>query len=132
MTTNFFKNSSVKELSGSDFDDTKPYLLKDKQCTFILFYAPWCGHCQNIKLDYRNFGDMCQFIKVAALNTDVEKKFIEKLNSYNKKVKIVAFPTIWIYKDGKPLKQYDNERNLANFCAEAMKICKASCGCDKK
>jgi len=128
----FFSKSSVQELTGGDFDDSKPWLLKSPRCTFVLFYAPWCGHCQNIKQDYKNFGDMCQFVKVAALNTETEKNFLNKLNSAPKtKVKIVGFPTIWIYKDGKPYEQYNGARTLEAFCKKAMKICNASCKCDK-
>ena len=128
----FFEKTSVAELKGSDFHDDKPWLLKSEKCSFVLFYAPWCGHCQNIKKDYKDFGDMCQFVKVCALNTEKEKKFVEKLNSTPKtKVKIVSFPTIWIYKNGEPFKEYKGERTLAAFCKKAMEICNAKCNCDK-
>jgi len=61
------------------------------------FYAPWCGHCQNLKPAYDKLAESLQgIVKVAAIDCDDEK---------NKRTcgehGIQGFPTLKIFKPSK-------------------------------
>lgn len=126
-----YKDSSVKLLTGADFQDRQPWKLRDSRCAFVLFFAEWCGHCQNFKPEYIKFADVAQFIRVYAVDTGDESTLLKKLSD-NKlsPVKITGFPTVWIYSHGKPLKEYDGPRSWQALLSEAKKVCHENCGCD--
>jgi len=41
----FSNNSQVHQLNTTTFPDIDSNLAED---WFIMFYAPWCGHCKNL------------------------------------------------------------------------------------
>jgi thiol-disulfide isomerase/thioredoxin len=125
-----FNRTSVKLLKGSDFHNEKPWELKNKRCAFVLFYADWCGHCNSFKDTYINFANVAQFIKVYAVNSDTEENLMKKLSHSKSPVKIEGFPTIWLYKNGKPFKEYRGQRTFKSLNDEAKKLCNENCNCD--
>lgn len=48
-SASFYKNSPVLELNSQNF---KSRVLDTQHLTIVEFYAPWCGHCQNLKPEY--------------------------------------------------------------------------------
>jgi protein disulfide-isomerase A6 len=84
--------------------------------TLVLFYAPWCGHCQKIKPEYENLIKKYKNNKkhrVEMINCDDHKEF-------SKKNGITGFPTIRYYTNPKEDKfvEYLGERSenaLQNF-----------------
>ena len=93
-----YENTNVYELKFKDFDLTEKnkYKLihKDfiKKNGIIIFYAPWCQHCQdmvyywdNIAINFKNIYPIC------AVNTDDFKNNNNKLMSY---FNIMHFPTV--------------------------------------
>jgi len=135
-TQNLFDKTNVTELNGSAFDNEKPWLLNDKynkRCCFILYYAPWCGHCVNFKPVYADFADKAQFIKAYSLNCDENTALIKRMSeNVHSPVQIKSFPTLWLYKDGKPITQYDDERNVGKLLKKAMEFCHGKCKCKIK
>ena len=112
-----------EELSPNDFDEMNTFLLKNKQCTAILFYAPWCNFCKEVKDLWKELKTYVD-INIRAMNC--EKYKTHKLNmnidysdNYNKLL-IKTVPTIYLYKNGKPYKKFTNKRTLINF----IKFCK--------
>lgn len=85
------------------------------------FYAPWCGHCKNLKPAYETAAKSLQGIaKVAAINCDEEmnKPFCGKMG-------VQGFPTLKIVrpskKQGKPtVEDYQGARS-AKGIVEAVK-----------
>jgi thiol-disulfide isomerase/thioredoxin len=82
--------------------------------TLVLFYADWCGHCKKIKPIWKEAED--------EIDEDEDKKMI-KINCGDKKKEhqaiaekynIDGYPTIILFKDGKPT-QYKGPRTKDGF-----------------
>lgn len=115
INQNYFGNNSViKELSQKDFDDIKTYKLKSKKCTLILFYAPWCGYCKEVRPIWEQLGMTINFLDICAVNCEKNKSLINKMN-IDKKNHVVSFPTIYLYKNGEPKRKFNEQRTLKNL-----------------
>ena len=44
-----YSNTDVVELKSSNFDSQ---VLNSDSVWIVEFYAPWCGHCQQLKPEY--------------------------------------------------------------------------------
>src|SRR2546430_15435214 len=67
------------------------------QLTLRRFYAPWCGHCQNLKPAYEKAAkSLAGLAKVAAVNCDddANKAFCGSMG-------VQGFPTLKIIRPGK-------------------------------
>lgn len=122
-----FDKTSVEQLDVSNFDDQEPWKLKNNDCTFILFYADWCGHCQNFKPEYIKFAEKAQFMNVAALNVDNSEAIVSATKET--KFPVQGFPTLLLYKNGKPIEEYDGPRTQAALVKRALKLCNGKCKC---
>lgn len=120
---------SVKKLTGADFENDYPENLKNKDCTIVLFYADWCGHCQNFKPVYNKFAESIMFLNIAAIDIDLNRDLIERMNSSGK-VEIKSFPTLIKYSNGKPVGEI-NDRQYSNLVSEAMELCNSGCRCNE-
>lgn len=78
--------------------------------SFIIFYAPWCGHCKKAKPDFTelaaNFSSDSKYF-FGAVNCDADKTFCR-----SKDVK--GFPTFFYYKYGDGL-QYRGINDFEHF-----------------
>lgn len=89
-STSFFlskRQSRAKSMRFSEYT----------RLTLLRFYAPWCGHCQNLKPAYEKAAtSLAGLAKVAAVNCDedVNKPFCGTMG-------ITGFPTIKIVRPGK-------------------------------
>lgn len=80
----FYRKSNVFELDASNFNEV---VLSSNHTSIVEFYAPWCGHCKNLKKEYKKVGDSLKdIVQVAAVNCDeaVNRKICSKyrINSY--------------------------------------------------
>ncbi|KAH6879193.1 protein disulfide-isomerase MPD1 precursor [Alternaria rosae] len=88
------KNSAVVQISGMDYDRV---IAKSNYTSIVEFYAPWCGHCKNLKPAYETAAkSLAGIAKVAAVNCDEEmnKPFCGKMG-------VQGFPTLKIVRPGK-------------------------------
>ena len=116
---------SIREIGISDFESSHPGDLKDKTCTAVMFFAPWCGHCQALKPQWKTLQDMRGFMKVVAFDCDVNQDFVAKIGKRYPGL-ITGYPTILFYKNGKPVKKYTGERTAQNILKSCMDICSKS------
>ena len=96
----FAKDSSVTNLKQGKFPGTDA-----KHVWIIEFYAPWCGHCRQLKPVWERLAlELKGFIKVGAVNCEIEKQIcgMEGVNS---------FPTIKVKKSGVST-MYEGDRDL--------------------
>lgn len=120
---NFFsKSKNVKELVASDFDPASCTKLKKKECCVIMFYAPWCPHCQNMKDVWEKVGQQAVFFKVYAVNCEKQRKLITMMQEDDPEF-IKFYPTIVIYNKGNPVKKVE-DRNVAALVNVVMNACK--------
>ncbi|RMZ66713.1 disulfide isomerase [Pyrenophora seminiperda CCB06] len=114
----YAKNSAVVQISGMDYDRV---IAKSNYTSIVEFYAPWCGHCKNLKPAYEAAAKSLNGIaKVAAVNCDEEmnKPFCGKMG-------VQGFPTLKLVrpskKPGKPtVEDYQGPRT-AKGIVEAVK-----------
>lgn len=112
------KGSGVLQITGMDYDRV---IAKSNYTSIVEFYAPWCGHCQNLKPAYEKAAkSLAGIAKVAAVNCDdeVNKPFCGKMG-------VQGFPTLKIVrpskKPGKPtVDDYQGPRS-AKGIVEAVK-----------
>ncbi|KAF9773320.1 hypothetical protein IL306_008900 [Fusarium sp. DS 682] len=90
----YTKNSPVLQVNARNYDKL---IAKSNYTSIVEFYAPWCGHCQNLKPAYekaaKNLDGLAQ---VAAIDCDDEsnKQFCGGMG-------VQGFPTLKIVRPGK-------------------------------
>ncbi|KAF1932018.1 protein disulfide-isomerase MPD1 precursor [Didymella exigua CBS 183.55] len=92
--TMYSKKSGVLNLAGTDYDRV---IAKSNYTSIVEFYAPWCGHCKNLKPAYEKAAQsLAGIAKVAAVNCDEEmnKPFCGQMG-------VQGFPTLKIVRPGK-------------------------------
>ena len=80
----------------------------------VLFYAPWCPHCKDIMPTW----DKLQQKHATDAKVDIKKIDCEKNPEKAKDNGVQAFPTIVLFKDGKKIAVFDDERtetSIENF-----------------
>ena len=90
----YTKSSPVLQISGSNYDSL---IAKSNHTSILEFYAPWCGHCQNLKPAYEKAAkSLTGLAKVGAVNCDEEsnKPFCGSMG-------VQGFPTLKVVKPGK-------------------------------
>jgi len=94
----------VKTLVGKNFNSV---VNSGETKTLVMFYAPWCGHCQSLVPIWDELGEHFKDSKeVIVAKMDSTKNEIEN-------VKIRAFPTIKLYLKGvEDVKDYNGIRTL--------------------
>jgi len=120
---NYFNTKFIKELSENDFDKYAVCNLKNNKITgMLLYYAPWCGYCKKVKEPFEEVAKtaslMCDFM---ALNCEKQKPQYIKIRDDTPEL-ISGFPTIIIYKDGKPYEKYNDERTTEKLLKTCMRI----------
>lgn len=90
----YTKGSPVLQLGSKDFDAN---INRSNHTSIVEFYAPWCGHCQNLKPAFEKAAkSLSGLAKVAAVNCDEEanKPLCGSMG-------VQGFPTLKIVKPGK-------------------------------
>ncbi|EHY59795.1 hypothetical protein HRR83_008333 [Exophiala dermatitidis] len=90
----YTKNSPVLQVTAKTYDSL---IAQSNHTSIVEFYAPWCGHCQNLKPAYEKAAkNLAGLAKVAAINCDddANKPFCGQMG-------IQGFPTLKIVRPGK-------------------------------
>ncbi|KAF2723226.1 thioredoxin-domain-containing protein [Polychaeton citri CBS 116435] len=90
----YTKKSAVLNVDARSYDSL---IAKSNYTSIVEFYAPWCGHCQNLKPAYEKAAESLKGqAKVAAVNCDDEenKQFCGSMG-------VKGFPTLKIVRPGK-------------------------------
>ncbi|GAW11563.1 hypothetical protein ANO14919_009100 [Xylariales sp. No.14919] len=106
----YTKSSPVLQVDAKNYDRL---IAKSNHTSVVEFYAPWCGHCQNLKPAYEKAAkNLDGLAKVAAVNCDEDE---------NKQLcgmmGVQGFPTLKIVRPGKKkgskpiVEDYQGERS---------------------
>ncbi|RFU76149.1 disulfide isomerase related [Trichoderma arundinaceum] len=90
----YSKSSPVLQVDAKSYDRL---IAKSNHTSIVEFYAPWCGHCQNLKPAYEKAAkNLDGLAKVAAVDCDddANKAFCGSLG-------VKGFPTLKIVRPGK-------------------------------
>ena len=82
------------DLTESSFD----HFINENEYSFILFYAPWCGHCKKLKPDFDKAAEHYNETKKAALG----KLDCTEYPRICEKYKVSAYPTMKFFVNGDP------------------------------
>jgi len=113
----YTKKSPVVQVDGKDFDRL---INKSNYTSIVEFYAPWCGHCQNLKPAYEKAAKNLEGLaKVAAVNCDddANKPLCGSMG-------VQGFPTLKIVRPkkggGKPMVQDYQGQRTASAIVDAV------------
>ncbi|XP_026473312.1 thioredoxin domain-containing protein 5 homolog [Ctenocephalides felis] len=99
------EEEGVFNLVGSNFEQGI-----SKGVTFVKFFAPWCGHCKRLA---PTWDDLAKKV-VGSTNINVAK--VDCTLEDNKELcslqAVDGFPTLYLYKDGQKLSEYNGSRSL--------------------
>lgn len=95
----------VKYLKTDTFDE----VIKTKEATLVMFYAPWCGHCKAMKPAFAEAAAKLHEKKsnclLAAVDATVETTLSSKLS-------VKAFPTLKFFRNGNYIMEYEKGRSV--------------------
>lgn len=111
------------ELKPGDFSSTKSSHLKNKDCTVVLYYSPWCGYCKAVKEDWKKLAKTALFLNVKSFNCEKNLSHLQSIREELPEL-VKHFPTIVFYKNGVPMHNHpDDKRDYKNL----LKACKEFC-----
>ncbi|KAH7056484.1 thioredoxin-like protein [Linnemannia elongata] len=87
------EDSKVKVLTSENFKD-----VINQKFVLVDFYAPWCGHCQNLEPEYEAAAKMLkddETIQLAKVDCVAEKEIC-------KTYEVGSYPTLKIFREGVP------------------------------
>lgn len=120
----FSKNKNVKELTPLDFTPGKAAHLKSKECSVVLYYAPWCGYCSKVKPDWEQLGKKALFTNILAFNCEKYSNHLSKIKEELPEL-VRGFPTIVFYRNGIPSHQHpEGEREYSKLLKACMEFCR--------
>ncbi|KAF4976546.1 hypothetical protein FZEAL_6802 [Fusarium zealandicum] len=113
----YTKNSPVLQLNARSYEKL---IAKSNYTSIVEFYAPWCGHCQNLKPAYEKAAkNLDGLANVAAIDCDEEsnKQFCGSMG-------VKGFPTLKIVrptkKGGRPVVEDYQGQRTAGAITEAV------------
>ena len=117
LSSQFFgKDSSVIQLDLKNFVKK---VVKSNNIWLILFYAPWCGHCQEFHPIFEKMARATKgLFKLGAVNCENNRELAERY-------KVTGFPTILFFGDDKDnVEEYEGDREadkIIDFLFEKSK-----------
>ncbi|XP_050293337.1 thioredoxin domain-containing protein 5 homolog [Anthonomus grandis grandis] len=106
------KNGGEKEAEEPVIEITAQSFREDIKSgiTFVDFFSPWCGHCKRLVPTWELLGKHFQStsgIKIAKVDCTVPDN-----REFCNEQEINGFPTLYLYKDGQKISEYNGNRGL--------------------
>ena len=114
-------NLEIKEKSDNlEIKETLDNLPKDKKGGIVVFYAPWCGHCEKMKKLNKFLGENINktynvFYKTVNCDDENNKEIVENEG-------IIGFPTIKFRMGNGNFQEYNEERTIENIISQLSEI----------
>jgi thioredoxin 1 len=88
-------------------------VIEHKGIVLVDFYADWCGPCIMLKEELKTIEQNHKDLKICKINIDEEQELAIEFG-------VMSIPTVYIYKDGKPINNFLGYRP-ANEIEELLK-----------
>ena len=88
--------------------------------TIVLFFADWCGHCQNLKPAWNQVADKLKSKRNIQV-LEVEDTHLDAIPKKYKK-SLLGYPSIQKFKGGKLVEQFTGNRTPEEILTFAQKI----------
>lgn len=114
------KNADESSLKSENIDGASHAILSltaesfkhgvERGFSFVKFFAPWCGHCKRLaptweQLSKKFFGnDNVNIVKVDCT--------LEASKQLCNEQEVDGFPSLYLYRDGRKISEYNGSRNL--------------------
>ncbi|EFR03040.1 thioredoxin domain-containing protein [Nannizzia gypsea CBS 118893] len=113
----YTKKSPVLQVDATNYDRL---ISRSNHASIVEFYAPWCGHCRNLKPAYEKAAKNLEgLVNVAAIDCDDDKN-----KAFCGQMGVKGFPTLKIItpskKPGKPRVQDYQGARTAKAIGEAL------------
>uniref|UniRef100_A0A8K9VFP6 Protein disulfide-isomerase n=1 Tax=Oncorhynchus mykiss TaxID=8022 RepID=A0A8K9VFP6_ONCMY len=93
--------SDVLELGDSDFDD----MVAEYETVLVEFFAPWCGHCQQLAPEYETAATKLKgTVSLAKVDCTVNSETCGRFG-------VNGYPTLKIFRNGEDFAAYDGPRS---------------------
>ena len=111
------EQTNTTVLTKDDFNQDMSFKNPSlKKRTVVIFYAPWCGHCNNFKPFYEEVAKMAKEgklgddVTIATVNGDDNKELLQ-ITRESGEYKVNGFPTVVSYSNGKYFSNYAPDSN---------------------
>uniref|UniRef100_A0A7S1KQ37 Protein disulfide-isomerase n=1 Tax=Percolomonas cosmopolitus TaxID=63605 RepID=A0A7S1KQ37_9EUKA len=98
----------VTSLTQDTFDD----FVKENEFVLIEFYAPWCPHCKALAVP---FGEAAATLNAEGSPIKLADLDCEKNNEICTRFQVPGFPTLKLFKNGEPFKDYEEGRQAEDI-----------------
>ena len=107
----FYSGTDVVGLNDANF---KEEVLSSEEPVLVEFYAPWCGHCKNLKPEWISSASQLKGkgVKIAAIDCTTNQATCGQYS-------VQGYPTIKFFKNKKPV-DYQGAREASAIVAYAM------------
>ena len=75
-------------------DNTFEKAIEKYENVFVIFYAPWCGHCQKLLPELEKVAEILSKENIIVAKVDATKE-----KNLSNKYKIVSYPTLKFFKE---------------------------------
>lgn len=99
--------SDVHHLTNLTFHD----FLKDKDA-LVMFYAPWCGHCNSMKPAYMEAAALLKQDHFPGVLAAMDSTLARNLS---KEEGVQGYPSLRYYRNGKFMESFDDHRTVQNI-----------------
>lgn len=94
--------------------------LSIKGLCILLVHASWCGYCIKFMPDYHKVSDKAKNANLETIFCKLEsneqsKNAISAFNRAHPEYEITGFPTVLLFKHGKPISVYKGSRDPESF-----------------
>ncbi|GLH07390.1 Thioredoxin domain-containing protein 5 homolog [Gryllus bimaculatus] len=107
-------NSPIAVLSGENFESGVA-----SGFAFVKFFAPWCGHCKRLAPTWEELGkkfvgnELVRIVKVDCTQ-EISKDLCNRQE-------VDGFPTLFLYKNGEKIEEYNGSRSLDDLYEFVLK-----------
>lgn len=102
------KQNLVLALTNDNFEHAV-----EKGTTFVKFFAPWCGHCKRMAPTWEQLA--AKFVGVAGVKIAKVDCTVAESKELCSAQEVNGFPTLYVYRDGQKITEYDGSRSLEDL-----------------